>query len=102
MTSKNGVNRNLRSTGKKQSGKKGFFRELLTDSSMGEIDYTFLTIVAGVLAAGLIMMLSASAPRAASMYGNSYYFFFRQFAFAAAGVVAMLIISRIDYKFYRK
>ena len=82
--------------------KKGFFEELRDHISDGEIDYTFLSIIAGVLAAGLIMLLSASAPRANSMYGNSYYFFIRQFFFAAAGVVAMLGISKIDCRFYRK
>lgn len=69
----------------------------------GEIDYTFLFIVILVLAAGLVMLLSASAPRASEMFdGNSYYFFNRQFIFAVAGVVGMWIISRINYKRYIK
>lgn len=66
------------------------------------MDYTFLTIVIAVLAMGLVMLLSASSPKGNSMHGNSYYFFKRQISFAAAGVVGMMIISRIDYKVYRK
>lgn len=97
MTSKNNT------SGKKSAAQqKSFVRELFADKSMGEMDYTFLTIVAGVLATGLIMLLSASAPRASSMYNNSYHFFFRQFAFAVIGVVGMLVISRIDCRYYRK
>lgn len=65
------------------------------------MDYTFLTIVIAVLATGLVILLSASTPRANTMYGYSYYFFVRQFAFAVAGVVGMLLLSKIDYKLYR-
>lgn len=67
----------------------------------GEIDYTFLFIVILVLAAGLVVLLSASAPKASEMYeGDSYHFFTRQFGFACGGVVAMWIISRVNYKRY--
>lgn len=50
---------------------------------------------------GLVILLSASAPRAKALHENSYYFFIRQFGFAAAGVVCMLLISKVDYKVYR-
>lgn len=108
MTSRNNIqhsgarDRGSGGARRRHEEKKSFWKELLTDTSMGDMDYTFLSIIAGVLAAGLIMLLSASAPRANSMYGNSYYFFIRQFIFAVAGVVMMLIISKIDYRFYRK
>jgi len=101
MASQNNTNRrpSHREPAKKQEG---FFAMILNGASQGDIDYTFLSIVAGVLAMGLIMLLSASAPRANSMFENSYYFFFRQFIFAVLGVVGMLIISRIDYRIYRQ
>ena len=38
----------------------------------GEIDYTFLVIVILVVAAGLVMLLSASAPAGKTMNDNSY------------------------------
>lgn len=65
------------------------------------MDATFLLLVIILLCVGLIMLLSASAPEANSMTGNSYYFFIRQLAFGAAGFVAMLFISRIDYRRYK-
>ncbi len=66
----------------------------------GDIDYTFLFIVILLLAFGLVMLLSASAPAANRIYNNSYYFFFKQFACAAAGLVGMYFVSKINYNTY--
>ncbi len=63
----------------------------------GDMDYTFLFMVVLVLSVGLVMLLSASAPEAKRLYGNSYYFFLKQCACAAIGLVCMYIMSRIDY-----
>lgn len=68
----------------------------------GQIDYTFLTILIIIVCAGLVMLLSASAPAANRKFGNSYHFFIRQFIFACAGFAAMIVISRIDYRKYKK
>lgn len=65
------------------------------------MDVTFLLIVLILLCVGLIMLLSASAPEANTLKGNSYYFFIRQFAFGMAGFAAMLVISRIDYRLFK-
>lgn len=68
----------------------------------GDIDYAFLFIVILLLAAGLVMLLSASAPAGNTIYGNSYYFFFKQLIFACIGLVGMIIISKINYNRYKK
>lgn len=65
------------------------------------MDATFLLLIIIVLCAGLIMLLSASAPTGNTKFGNSYYFFVRQFGFAIFGFAAMLVISRIDYRLYK-
>lgn len=67
----------------------------------GDIDYTFLFIVILLLASGLVMLLSASAPSANRIYGNSYYFFFKQFACAVIGLGGMYFISKINYNTYK-
>lgn len=54
-----------------------------------------------LLALGLIIVLSASAPSALSSYGDSYYFFKRQLISAAIGLVAMFGVSLIDYRKYK-
>ena len=91
----------VRSENAQGGGIKQVFHDALFGSQAGEIDYTFLTIVIAVLATGLVILLSASAPKANAMQGNSYYFFIRQLGFAAAGLAGMFFLSRIDYKIYK-
>lgn len=66
------------------------------------VDITFLSLILILLTIGLVMLFSASYAYSYEYYGNSYKFIIRQLAFAAAGVVAMLVISKIDYHFWRK
>lgn len=74
----------------------------------GPIDLPFLALVMLLTAIGLIMVLSASY--ASAMYdldpdvntgGDPMYYFNRQFMFAVGGVIAMFIISKIDYQHFR-
>lgn len=74
----------------------------------GPIDLPFLALVMILTAVGLIMVLSASF--ASAMYnmdaavdteGDPMYYFNRQFVFAAIGVAAMFLISKIDYQHFR-
>ena len=48
------------------------------------------------------MVLSASSPSALSESGNSYAYFSKQLIFAVLGLIAMVFVSKIDYRFYRK
>lgn len=68
----------------------------------GEIDYTFLFLVILLLCAGLVMLLSASAPEANKTYGDSYYFFKKQLLGAGLGLAGMWVVSRINYERYKK
>ena len=66
------------------------------------IDFTLLINILLLLSMGLVMVLSASSPSALSESGNSYAFFSKQLIFAILGIIAMLFISKIDYRFYQK
>ena len=66
------------------------------------IDFTLLITILLLLCIGLIMVLSASSPSALAESGNSYAYFSRQLIFAVLGIIAMLMISKIDYRFYQK
>ena len=66
------------------------------------IDFTLIITIFLLLSIGLIMLLSASSPSALSESGNSYSYFSRQLIFAISGIIAMMIISKIDYRFYQK
>lgn len=66
------------------------------------IDFTLLITILLLLSLGLIMVLSASSPSALSKNGDSYSYFSKQLLFAILGIAAMLFISKIDYRFYKK
>lgn len=66
------------------------------------IDYTLLITVLLLLTLGLIMVLSASSPTSLSESGKSYKYFAKQAIFSGLGLCAMGIISKIDYRFYKK
>ena len=61
----------------------------------------FITILI-LLSIGIIMVLSASSPKALSEDGDSYSYVRRQAILAIIGIGLMLIISRIDYKIYSR
>ncbi len=74
----------------------------------GPIDLTFLTLVIILTVIGLIMLLSASYPSAyynldssIDTGGNPYYYFNRQLVFAILGIIAMFVLSRINYQQFR-
>lgn len=66
------------------------------------IDFTLLITILLLLSIGIIMVLSASSPSALAESGDSYSYFSKQLIFAILGIVAMLFISKIDYRFYQK
>ena len=67
-----------------------------------QFDFVLCITVLVLLAMGIIMILSASAPSALATTGNSYTYVKKQFAFAIVGIILMFIISKIDYRFYKK
>lgn len=66
------------------------------------IDYTLAITILLLLALGLIMVLSASSPTALAESGNSYSYFIKQALFAGMGLVAMIVLSKIDYRVYKR
>lgn len=66
------------------------------------VDFVLLALVLIMLAAGIIMVMSASAPTSLAKTGNSYKYVKTQAFSAGLGIIAMLVISNIDYKIYKK
>lgn len=93
----NGNSKIIKSHTKKTNsiGKEAFF-------VTGSIDIPFLAITIALLTIGLIMLFSSSYPNA-YYYKNhdSYYFFTRQFIFAVIGIVAMFVMSKVNYKWLK-
>ncbi len=67
-----------------------------------QFDFTLCIAVLVLLAMGIIMVLSASAPSALSSTGSSYTFVRKQLLFAAFGIAAMFFMSKVDYRFLKK
>lgn len=74
-------------------------RILIDERGMLDIPYLVLTLLLVVI--GLIMLFSASYASAISDDLPPTHYFVRQGCFAAAGIVAMLLISRINYQAWR-
>ena len=64
-------------------------------------DFTLCIIIFLLLALGIIMVLSASAPSSLARTGNSYTYVIKQAVFAGIGIVLMFFISKIDYRIYK-
>lgn len=71
-------------------------------SKLKPFDYTLFITVLMLLAIGLVVVLSASSHLGETSYNNPYYFFIRQVLWGVIGIVAMIFLSRIDYRLYKK
>jgi len=65
------------------------------------VDKTLFAVTLVLVAVGLVMVFSASAVMAQERFGSAYTFLFRQLAWAAAGLVAMLVTTQVDYRRYK-
>ena len=68
----------------------------------GGVDRIFLIIVVLLVCYGSIMVASASYVFARSQMGDSFYFIKKQLLWATIGIIAMLIMSFVDYGFLKK
>ncbi len=66
------------------------------------IDFPLLIIVLIMLSLGIVMVLSASSPTSLSETGSSYTYVKTQILSAIIGLIGMYIVSKIDYRTYRK
>ena len=67
-----------------------------------QFDFTLCITIFLLLALGIVMVLSASAPSSLSTTGNSYTYVTKQLVFAVIGIVLMLFISKIDYSILKR
>lgn len=65
-------------------------------------DYSLLFLILFLVCFGLVMIYSTSSYNAQRIYGNPTHFLERQALFAGAGILIMLFVSKIDYRFYIK
>src|SRR4029450_8362675 len=68
----------------------------------GSTYWLLLAVACALLVVGLVMVLSASSVFALAKQGDSYAYFKRQLMWVVSGVVVMLVVSRIDYRIWRR
>jgi len=62
------------------------------------VDRWMFTVTAILVFIGLVMVFSASAVMAKERYGSAYEFLFKQLIWAVAGLAAMFVAMKVDYK----
>ncbi len=71
------------------------------EAAKGKMDMPFLLLTLLVTAIGLVMVFSASFPSAYYESGDPAYYFKRQAIFAVLGIIAMFVVSKINYQRWR-
>ena len=80
---------------------KRFFRELL-GHRLPPMDLPFLVLVLTLVAFGLVMLYSASYAVALYRRNDAFAYIRPQLLFAAVGLIALYLASRVDYHVYHK
>lgn len=68
----------------------------------GKVDRNLLILILVLTSLGLIAVADASAPQALSQFNDKFFFLKQQAVWGLVGVVLMLIVSKINYKFWEK
>lgn len=77
-------------------------RKKIAIAQQGRLDITFLSLVLILFTLGLVMLFSASYAYSLAYYNNSYKFIIRQGMLGAVGIVIMFILSKVDYRIWRR
>ncbi len=64
------------------------------------VDKWLFGVVLLLVLFGLVMVFSASAVMAKSQFGSPYFFVIRQSIWAGFGMIALIVLMRIDYRHY--
>lgn len=65
------------------------------------VDRWLFTVTMLLVFVGLVMVFSASAVISKDRYGSGYFFLIRQIGWATAGLAAMVVAMRVDYRRYK-
>jgi cell division protein FtsW len=61
-------------------------------------DWVLFGVVVGMVCSGLVMVYSASSVVAQQKFGTSFYYIYRQLAWAVAAFIVMMLLKRMDYR----
>ena len=66
------------------------------------IDIILALLIIGLVGFGLVMISSSSVVLSYEKYGNNYYYLTKQFTSLLVGLVAMIVLTMLDYHVYKK
>lgn len=75
---------------------------LALKSGEHEPDKSLIAATFVLMILGLVLLFSASSVVSYARFGNTYHYFLNQLVAVALGLVAFFIVSRIDYRVWRK
>ncbi len=90
---------NVRETGRSRAADQEMKKHR---TRLGSADMTFIVVVLILLGFGILMMFSASYAIAIDEGKDGYFYAFRQVIFAGVGLVAMFIMSFLDYRIFQR
>jgi cell division protein FtsW len=82
-----------------ESSKGGLLKNIYQGGAM---DLTFFVAVIALVSVGLVMLFTASYANALYLSGDSFKYIKQQGVFAVVGIIAMLLISRVNVDFLKK
>lgn len=68
----------------------------------GKVDYTILFFVIALVLIGILAVSSASVVLSFDRFGNNFHYLKSQVMFAILGMIAMAVMTMIDYRTWRK
>lgn len=74
----------------------------MPDSRSRPMDRTALLLTVNLVAAGIVLLYSSSGDVAAELTGDHMYFLKRQLLRVALGAMLLIMVSRIDYHYWRR
>ncbi|MGL5973212.1 MAG: putative lipid II flippase FtsW [Oscillospiraceae bacterium] len=77
-------------------------KKVLNRKSKNSMDITFLAIVLVLVSIGLVMLFSSSFAYALYRHDDSFAYIRDQFIFAVLGIASMIVVSKIDYRIFKK
>lgn len=95
-------NRNRKTNVNRNAGNSEVRPEPKITRKIGHIDTTFLILLLMILTVGTVMLFSASSVYADHYRGDSFYYIKKQIQFIVLGLIAMYILSLIDYRYWEK
>ncbi len=68
----------------------------------GPMDLPFFIVVILLVGIGLLMLYTASYAYASAYKNDSFFYIKKQFAFAVLGIIVMIAVSKVNYKYYKR